>query len=123
MMTKGEANAYQYEFILKRAFGIGVGNDDGTGPHMADLRNLYWYEDPKARSYVSHLKEKDIREHLRKTMKKGLDKVAKWKLNPEERELVDLGSTRVSEAHTADEFWSIAQLLHDATKRFLSHGS
>lgn len=104
---------------MHRAFDIGIGNDKGKGPHMSDLRNLYWFEDPDKQRFVSHLKEKAVREDLRKNIRKGLTKVAKWKLEPEERLLIEQGVDAIETAHLADEFYAIAQLVHEATKRFL----
>lgn len=118
-MSDAETNSYSYEFILKRAYGIGIGNDNGLGPHMSDLRNLYWFEDPDKRRFVKHLKEKDVRDRLRKNINKGLKKVEKWKLRSDERELVDKGIEFIKAAHIADEFYAITELIHEATKRFL----
>jgi len=118
-MTEGEHNAYLYEVIMKRAYGIGMGNDDGRGPHMSDLRNLYWHEDPDKRNAVSHLQAKTIREQLRKTIRKGLDKVSKWQLTGDERSLVEQGHGGIDKAHSAVEFYAIIQLLDGATRSVL----
>lgn len=118
-MTQGEHNGYLYEMIMNRAYGIGAGNDDGKGPHMSELRNLYWFESPDKQGHVAHLKETKVREHLRARIRKGLDKVARWKLSEEERSLVEQGVRSIEHAHTADEFYAIAQLVHEATKSFL----
>lgn len=115
---KEESNAYSYEFIMKRAYRST--GDNPNAPHMSDLRNLYWFEDADKKSCVKHLKEKTMREDLRKKIRKGLEKVIKWKLTNEERALIESGLIAIDQAHFAAEFYSIVERIDEATKRFKS---
>ena len=117
-MSPGQTEGMEYEAFMLRALGRSMGRTTSRDPHATELSNLFWKEDRNHSRFVTHLKETAIRERLRKQVRRGLDKMLKWKLSETERQRLLAAHAEIDNAHTAQHFYSIVQIALDATQRF-----
>jgi hypothetical protein len=114
-MDKSEQYGYTYENFIRRAYRT---NDRSKpGMDMSVMRNLGWAEE--GRSSVSHLTSSENMLTILKTyIEKGLDKMLKFKLTPEEKQKLEVIKHTVPYCLSSRQLMDCINDAMDVTQRF-----